>query len=112
MPDYRRMEEGWVDSRMQKRLGSVFVSTTAQGFLEKLINGQGETQLDECLGRHVSGDFGQVPGEKEQRALGLWEEDRRYSIFWVGDLLHVETDRRNKRTFVWIGCEEMRPPAR
>lgn len=112
MPDYRLLENAGLDATVQKRLGSVFVSKTTRGFLDQLINGQGRNQFEECLERHCSGDFGQVPSEVVQKELGLWEEDRRYSIFWIGDMVHVETDRRNGRTFVWLGCEDMRPPAR
>ena len=105
MPHYKRYDACHLRCAAQKRLGRVYVSDVARAFLAHLVDGQGQTQLRECLREHSSGNHGLVPDDDEQRANGWYDEDVSVSVYEVRDLLEVVTDRPRGRTFVTLGSE-------
>lgn len=111
MPEYTRFETSRLDGRTQKRLGEVFVSRVAAAFFGHMINGQGRVQLEECLARHADGDRGLIPDEEEQKRMGCLTEGVNGSLYAVGDVLEVESDREG-RTFVTLSAERRKPAAR
>ena len=111
MPRYKRFETLELDGRTQKRLGTVFLSEVAEEFFGQMLNGQGRLQVEECLQRHADGDRGLIPDDEEQKRMGCYTEEENCSLYAVGDVLEVVSDREGK-TFVTLSAETRNPPAR
>ena len=112
MPDYHTYDSSHLDRKARKELGTVYVSAAAREFFDVMVNEQGIIQLDECLTWHSQGNRGLVLSDEDQKELGIYDERAVGSLYDVGDILIVSTDRVTNRTYVHMTTEESKPPAR